>query len=111
MFDVIALRARQHECRARLVVVHGEMEVLHRNFACSPATAGGKGPALRRPPGECVDVDFVLMLICLRFPLYAIDFQEIIYCCHNVWFLRALCLVFSHSTTTYAYAGTVHRGG
>ena len=31
--------------------------------------------------------------ICLRFPLYAVDFQEIIYCCHNVGFLR-MCALF-----------------
>src|SRR5437763_16992224 len=75
-----------------------------------PPPAAGKSAALRLPPRERFDVDFVLVPIVSRFPLYAIDFQEIISCRHNVWFLRVCARFVFTPTRTCANAGSVHRG-
>src|SRR5919108_310729 len=55
--DVVALRAPQHQLGARLVHLHGEVEVLHVHLARAAAAAAGVGAGVARAPAPGLQID------------------------------------------------------
>ena len=63
--DVLAAGAGLQQLGGRLVDLHGEVKVLHGDFARAAAAAAGMGTGLRLTPGEREHVDPVLVLVVL----------------------------------------------
>src|SRR5262249_35194697 len=80
--DMLTGGACQHELRGGLIHIHGEVEILHRDFPRTTATLRSMRALLSRSPRPGMDIDFALVLGVKTFPINAFNLQEIVNSCH-----------------------------
>lgn len=76
--EVLPLRDGVEEERGGFVDPLGKVEILHGNFAGSASAARTHAPRLRHSPAEGLNVDLILVRATARFPIDAVDLQEVI---------------------------------